>query len=255
MHTERFRARVALITGGGHGIGRASAVRLGREGAAVAVLDVDAAMAGETVAALRSTGCDAEAFEADVSNSREVARAVASAIERFGALDIVHSNAGVLLPGSILNQTLEGWERSFAVNVRGAFLVLRATLPVMLERRRGTIVFTASTSGLVGERGLAAYDASKAALVNLTRQLAAEYSSLGIRVNCVCPGWIDTGFNDPVLASLSDAEVDAMVQSTVPMRRQGSAEEIAAAVAFLASDDAAYVTGHALVVDGGLTAV
>jgi len=141
------------------------------------------------------------------------------------------------------------------VNVRGAFLVVRAVLPGMIQRRRGTIVLTASTSGLVGEPGLAAYDASKAALVNLTRQLAAEYSPLGIRVNCVCPGRINTGFNDPVLASQSDAAVDAMVQSAVPMRRQGKAEEIAAAVAFLASGDASYVTGHALVVDGGLTAV
>ena len=221
----------------------------------MAVVDIDAASAGETVAELRSNGSDGEAFEADVSAPRDVEEAVASATARFGPVDVVHSNAGVLLPGSIVDQTLGEWERSFAVNVRGAFLVVRAVLPGMIQRRRGTIVLTASTSGLVGEPGLAAYDASKAALVNLTRQLAAEYSPLGIRVNCVCPGWIDTGFNDPVLASQSDADVDAMVQSAVPMRRQGKAEEIAAAVAFLASGDASYVTGHALVVDGGLTAV
>jgi NAD(P)-dependent dehydrogenase (short-subunit alcohol dehydrogenase family) len=246
---------VALITGGGHGIGRATALRLAREGAAVAVVDVDAARADETVSAIRSCGSSAEAYRADVSSPQEVAQAVASATEVFGAFDIVHSNAGVLFPGSVVDQSLEEWERSFAVNVRGAYLVVRATLPAMLQRRRGTIVFTASTSGLVGEPGLAAYDASKAALVNLTRQLAAEYSSGGIRINCVCPGWIETGFNDPALAPLTDADVQAMVEATVPMRRQGGAEEIAAAVAFLASEDASYITGHALVVDGGLTTV
>jgi NAD(P)-dependent dehydrogenase (short-subunit alcohol dehydrogenase family) len=118
----------------------------------------------------------------------------------------------------------------------------------------GAIVNTASTSGLLGEMGIPAYNASKGAVVNLTRQLAADYTREGIRVNCVCPGWIPTGFNDPVLAELSDEEVEAMVVATVPMGRQGTPEEIAAAVAFLASDDATYITGHALVVDGGLTA-
>ena len=255
MHAQRFKSRVALITGGGHGIGRATALHLGGEGAAVAVLDVDAELAADTASALRSDGCDAEAYQVDVSSPQEVERAVGAAGERFGAIDVVHSNAGVMLPGSVIDQTLEEWERSFAVNVRGAFLVVRATLPAMLRQRRGAVVLTASTSGLVGEPGLAAYDTSKAALINLTRQLAAEYSSLGIRINCVCPGWIETGFNDPVLGQLSDAAIEALVQSTVPMRRQGRAEEIAAAVAFLASDDASYITGHGLVVDGGLTAI
>jgi NAD(P)-dependent dehydrogenase (short-subunit alcohol dehydrogenase family) len=246
---------VALITGGGHGIGRATAFRLAQEGAAVAVVDVDAELAAETASAVRSCGRAAEAYQADVSSPQEVQQAVVCATEAFGALDIVHSNAAVLVPGSIVDQSLEDWDRSFAVNVRGAYLVARSTLPGMLHRRRGTIVLTASTSGLVGEPGLAAYDASKAALVNLTRQMAAEYSSLGIRINCVCPGWVETGFNDPALASLTDADVQAMIHATVPMGRQGRAEEIAAAVAFLASDDASYITGHVLVVDGGLTAI
>jgi meso-butanediol dehydrogenase/(S,S)-butanediol dehydrogenase/diacetyl reductase len=133
------------------------------------------------------------------------------------------------------------------------FLVSRALIPLMLPTG-GAIVNTASTSGLVGEMGIPAYNSSKGAVVNMTRQLAADYTRRGIRVNCVCPGWIPTGFNDPVLEGMSDDEVDAMVEATVPMGRQGTPEEIAAAVTFLASDDATYVTGHALVVDGGLTA-
>ena len=148
---------------------------------------------------------------------------------------------------------VDEWDRTFAVNVRSMFLVSRALIPLM-RTNGGVIVNTASTSGLVGEMGIPAYNSSKGAVVNLTRQLAADYTREGIRVNCVCPGWIPTGFNDPVLADMTDAEVNAMVKATVPMGRQGTPDEIAAAVTFLASDDATYITGHALVVDGGLTA-
>jgi NAD(P)-dependent dehydrogenase (short-subunit alcohol dehydrogenase family) len=135
------------------------------------------------------------------------------------------------------------------------FLVARAAIPIMLESGAGAIVNTASTAGLVGEGALAAYCASKAAVVNLTRQLAVDYSRRGIRVNCVCPGWVDTGFNDPMLARVSDSELERLIDTFVPLGRQGSPEEVAAVVAFLASDDASLVTGHALVADGGLTAL
>lgn len=255
VNGRRFEGRAALVTGGGHGIGAATVIRLAAEGASVAVVDLDRGRAEGVAGEIRAAGGAALGLVADVSVPAELAAAVDAATTRLGPLDVVHSNAGVLIPGSALEQSVEDWDRTFAVNVRAAFLTAKAVLPGMVERRAGSIVFTASTSALVGEPGLAAYDASKAALVNMTRQLAADYSPRGIRVNCVCPGWIPTGFNDPALAGMDDEAVAAMVRAAVPMGRQGAPEEIAAAVAYLASDDASYVTGHALVVDGGLTAV
>ena len=190
---------------------------------------------------------------ADVSDEQAVADLGARIATAHGRVDILHNNAGRLRGGSVTDLSVDEWDLTFAVNVRSMFLVSRALIPLMLPNG-GAIVNTASTSGLVGEMGIPAYNSSKGAVVNLTRQLAADYTRRGIRVNCVCPGWMPTGFNDPVLEGMSDDEVDAMVESTVPMGRQGTPEEIAAAVTFLASDDATYVTGHALVVDGGLTA-
>jgi NAD(P)-dependent dehydrogenase (short-subunit alcohol dehydrogenase family) len=251
----RLEGRVALVTGAGHGIGRATALRLAREGARVGVVDLRREASEETVAVLQAEGLEGEAWTADVADEDDVARVVAAAVERLGRIDILHSNAGVLLPGTAVEARLDDWDRTFAVNIRAAFLLARAVIPEMRAQRSGVIVFTSSTAGLLGEAGLAAYCASKAALVNLTRQLAVDYSREGVRVNCVCPGWIDTGFNDPVLRGVSDEELAGLIDATVPLGRQGTPEEVAAAVAFLASDDASLVTGHALVADGGLTAV
>ncbi len=252
---RRLAGQVALVTGAGHGIGRASALRLAAEGAAVAALDLRAETARETAAAIEGAGGRSLALTADVADAAQVEAAVGETAARLGPATLLHANAGVLLPGSAVELEHDDWERTFAVNVRGMLVAVRAVLPAMLERGRGAVVLTGSSSGLVGEPGLAAYDASKGAVVNLTRQLAADYAGRGVRVNCVCPGWIDTGFNDPVLAGMGEAELEAMVSGAVPMRRQGRAEEIAAAVAFLLSDDASYVCGAALSVDGGLTAV
>jgi NAD(P)-dependent dehydrogenase (short-subunit alcohol dehydrogenase family) len=252
---KRFDGRIALISGAGHGIGRATALRLAREGARVAVVDLRADAGDETVRLLHAERLEGEAWAADVGNEDDVERVVAAVLERFGRIDVLHSNAGVLLPGSVLEATLDDWERTFAVNTRAAFLLARAVLPGMRAQGGGAIVFTASTAGLLGEAALAAYCASKAALVNLARQLAVDYSRDGVRINCVCPGWIDTGFNDPFLQDVSSEELARLIDATVPLGRQGAPEEIAAVVAFLASDDASLVTGHALVADGGLTAM
>jgi NAD(P)-dependent dehydrogenase (short-subunit alcohol dehydrogenase family) len=252
---RRLEGRVALVTGAGHGIGRATALRLGEEGARVAVVDLDGERADETAALVGEDGGDGAAWAADVADPERVATVVAAVVARWGRIDILHSNAGVLLPGSALDQTLEDWDRTFAVNVRATFLVARAVLPVMREAGGGAIVNTASTAGLLGEAGIAAYCASKGAVVNLTRQLAVDFARDGIRVNCVCPGWIDSGFNVPILEGVSDEELAEAIHRSVPMGRQGVPEEIAAVVAFLVSDDAAYVTGQALAVDGGFTAL
>ena len=191
---------------------------------------------------------------ADVSIADAVSELVAGVAGQFGRVDVVHNNAGRLRAAPLVEHSLEEWDATFGVNVRSMFLVCRELVPLMRKQGGGAIVNTASTSGLVGEPLIAAYSASKGAVINLTRQLAAELSRDGIRVNCVCPGWIPTGFNDPVLDGLTEADVQSMVEATVPLGRQGDPAEIAAAVAFLASDDASYIVGHALVVDGGLTA-
>jgi NAD(P)-dependent dehydrogenase (short-subunit alcohol dehydrogenase family) len=253
MISMRFEGKVVVVTGAGHGIGRATAHRFAREGGEVIVVDINEASAAETAGLISEDGGVALAIAADVSDERAVGDLGSRIAADRGRVDVLHNNAGRLRGGSVTDLSVDEWDRTFAVNVRSMFLVSRAVIPLMLPNG-GAIVNTASTSGLVGEMGIPAYNSSKGAVVNLTRQLAADYTREGIRVNCVCPGWIPTGFNDPVLADMTDDEVEAMVKATVPMGRQGTPEEIAAAVTFLASDDATYITGHALVVDGGLTA-
>ena len=233
--SQRFAGAVALVTGAGHGIGWASARRLGAEGARLAVNDIRAEAAAETVELLGADGIDAATFVCDVADPAEVAAMVEAIVERFSRIDVLHNNAGVMIPGTALDQTLEEWDRHYAVNVRGILLVSRAVIPVMQRQGGGAIVNTASISGMLGEPNLVAYDSSKGAVINLTRQLAVEYAGDGIRVNCVCPGWVDTGFNDVIFeeAGMDDEAVAAMVEQLVPMNRQGVAEDIAPTVAFL----------------------
>jgi NAD(P)-dependent dehydrogenase (short-subunit alcohol dehydrogenase family) len=251
---QRFENGVAVVTGSGHGIGRASAMRFASEGAHVAVVDLNGEAARSVARECADLGVAAHAYEADVSDEVQVRDLVAGIVEDLGTIDVLHSHAGRLRAGTVGETDLEEWNRTFSVNVTSMFLVIRTVLPVMQEKRSGAIVTTGSISGMFGEPALAAYTASKAAVVNLTRSLAIDNAAFGIRVNCVCPGWVDTGFNNPQFQhdKLTGDDIALLIERTVPMGRQGLPEEMAAAVAFLASSDASYITGQTLLVDGGL---
>jgi NAD(P)-dependent dehydrogenase (short-subunit alcohol dehydrogenase family) len=239
-----------LITGGASGIGRAAAYAFGREGARVVVADLSEEGGRETVEKLRAGGVDAHFVRADVTRSEDVAALVAKTVSLLGRLDCAFNNAGI--EGAVVSLAEypeDTFRKVLDVNVLGVFRCMRAELPHMLAQGRGAIVNTASVAGLIGAAGLSAYIASKHAVLGLTKTAALENAKLGVRVNAVCPGVIQT----PMLDRLASA-ADGLVQGTMaatPMGRLGTPEEIAEAVVWLCSDAASFITGTALTVDGG----
>ena len=245
--------RVAVVTAGGSGIGAATARRFAREGVRVLVADLSSRRAEAVATEITSTGARAEWLKMDAADPDGAQAAVRRALDTWGRLDIMVNNAGHAEVAPLDEITLEGWNRVLAVTLTGAFLGMKYCLPVMRRQGGGAIVNTASISGTAGDYGLSSYNAAKAGVINLTRSAAIENARHGIRVNRVCPGTIDT--RAPELLGGPRADEIRRVQAQAnPIGRMGQADEIASAILFLASEEASFIAGAAIVVDGGLTA-
>ncbi len=242
----------ALITGAASGIGRATALLLAREGAAVAVVDRDEAGARAVAAEIMQAGGRAIAVPADVALAADCRRAVERTVSELGGLDILFNNAGIIRRASVIGTSEEDWDRVMAVNVKAVFLMSKYAVPVMEAAGGGAIVNTGSGWGLMGGGNAVAYCASKGAVVNMTRAMAIDHGAANIRVNCICPGDTDTPLLHGEARQLGVPEAQFMAQAADrPLRRVGRPEDIAEAVLYLVSDAAAFVTGSVLVVDGG----
>jgi NAD(P)-dependent dehydrogenase (short-subunit alcohol dehydrogenase family) len=243
--------KVAIVTGAGSGIGRASALRFAAEGALVVAADIRGPKVDETVALITAEGGTAAPCQANVAEGPDVERMVAFAVETFGGLDALFNNAGTIRPGTAVSLSEQDWDLVMAVNVRSVFLGAKYAVPIIAAGGGGTIVSTASVSGMGGDAASVVYSASKAAVINLTRSLAVDHARQNIRVNCICPGAIDT---PPVGRMLTDPEARRRSERAHLLGRIGQPEEIAAAAVWLSSAESSFVTGQAIVVDGGLTA-
>jgi NAD(P)-dependent dehydrogenase (short-subunit alcohol dehydrogenase family) len=253
--TEKLKGKVAFITGGNSGIGAATARLLAAEGASVAIVGRNAETGRAVAQDIEELWGHALWLACDVRQSDDVRRAVQATVERFGRLDILFNNAGVILRKNVVDMSEAEWDDNLAANLKSAFLCSKYALPHMIDQCSGVIINNGSGWGLMGGRNAASYCASKAGLVNLTRAMAIDHAAQGIRVNCICPGDVDTPMIDNEARQLGLTR-EAMVADGAqrPMGRIGSVDEIARSVLFLASDDSSYMTGAVLVVDGGNTA-
>lgn len=239
--------KTALVTGAARGIGQAIALQLAAEGADLALCDVQADWLADTAAMVRKLGRRAENYAMDVSNGVAVGEAVAKVLADFGRLDVLVNNAGITRDTLLVRMSEEDWDAVLDINLKGAFLVTKAVAKQMMKQRAGSIVNIASVVGIMGNAGQANYTASKAGLIALTRTMAKELGGRNVRVNAVAPGFIRTAMTD----KLPPAAKEAMLR-LVPLGRAGEPEDVAKAVVFLASDNAAYVTGQTLAVCGGM---
>jgi NAD(P)-dependent dehydrogenase (short-subunit alcohol dehydrogenase family) len=254
---KRFEGKVALVTGAGAGIGRAVAHRLGSEGAAVAVVDRDAGGAADTARSVSASGATAVPISADITVLAQVEEAFARVASELGGLDVLVNNAGVVRYGTVPEFSVEDWDLVIDTNVKGTFLTVKYAVPLMRARGGGAIINTASAQAYASQETVAAYSASKGAILAMTRTLALDHARDGIRVNCICPGSVETPMLRYGAEYFDDGDPTVTMQGwgkLHPIGRLIQPDEVASLIAFLASDDASAITGAPYLVDGGLTA-
>lgn len=245
---SRFAGKVVLVTGAGRGIGKAIAERFGREGASLALVSNEETDLNTTGQELSDRGTAVQTLVVDVSDADQVEQAVAAVMERFGRIDVLVNNAGIAWEEPVLDIRPENWKKIIDVNLNGMFWVAQSVGKRMAEQGGGVIVNMASTNGLVGEANYAHYNASKGGVVLLTKTMAIELGTRNIRVNAVCPGYIQT----PMSEAIDSPEfIEQYIRTKIPLGRVGKPEDVAGVFAFLASEDAAFITGETIVVDGG----
>lgn len=244
--------RVALVTAAGSGIGRAGAIAMAAEGARLVVTDLDAGLAAATAGEIRAAGGVAESAALDVRDDAAITAVVAGVLARHGRLDVLHSHAGIQIPGKLEEVSAAQMDLAWALNVRAHFVLAQAVVAPMRAQGGGSVIVTASNSGCQYDRGMISYATTKHAAVAMVRQMAADYARENIRFNALCPGFVDTPFNAGFETQMGGrAALEAYVAETIPMGRWASTAEVAEGIVYLASDRSSFVTGLALVIDGG----